>query len=175
MQQPSYHRPPTLKLATAQPSFPSSSSSRTSTAPGTSRISLATGSRPALASSSGVGKIRTAGTSSATASSNGGLPSKYQGTASSASASSSSAATRPSAFARPPTSLLSASAAASQKHLNAAIGGGGGGGVAAVMARAASDIGAYDGGFERDNAVAVAVVRGEAAEMLSMDSSSVDK
>jgi serine/threonine protein kinase len=43
-------------------------------------------------------------------------------------------------------------------------------GVAGINARAASDIGAYDGGFEKDNARVSVGLRPEVAELLALDS-----
>lgn len=100
-----------------------------------------------------------------------GLPSKFQPTTSSSSSSAATAGglNRPTTFTRAPTTKITTTSTAMHHTVAAAIQITG---AAGIVAREASDIGAYDGGFERD---VTAGVKGEAGEMLAMDSSSVDK
>ncbi|GAA6048535.1 hypothetical protein JCM3770_006541 [Rhodotorula araucariae] len=151
-------RPSTSGPSTAAPS--SSNIARASllkpalAPPGTARTSTATGS-----------KIRTGAPPVAPSA---GLPSKYQG---------GSSARAPQTGAGP-SSASSASSSSSTLRVPGPSAAANGGRTAPPPPASSSDIGAYDGGFERDEknaagagAQAGQVVKGEAAKLLAMDSS----
>ncbi|TNY23079.1 Other/AUR protein kinase [Rhodotorula diobovata] len=160
------------KLAPIRPSAGGPSSSSTAPSSNIARASLLKPSHlaqpgPARSSTATASKIRTVPPAPPSSASAGGLPTKY----------------RP-----PPPSSSSANPGASSSALRVP---GPSSSTAAAAARTAppppassSDIGAYDGGFERDerSAQAVAagahqgaqgVVKGEAAKLLALDSSAV--
>ncbi|BGP49936.1 spindle assembly checkpoint kinase [Rhodotorula kratochvilovae] len=171
-------RPSTLAKPTTNPKLAPirpSTSGPSSTAPSSSNIARASLLKPSLAppstarTSTATGsKIRTGAPPVAPPS---GLPSKYQG---------GSTARAPTTGTVPPSSSASSSASSSSSTLRVPgpSAASSSGRTAPPPSASASDIGAYDGGFERDEksaagagAQAAQIVKGEAAKLLAMDSS----